>query len=175
MAANEGVLLSLHDGREVAIRPIRSSDETGLHGLMSRLSPESRRFRFFAPVRVLGDKFAHHLANVDGHDRGAIVVTYPGEDDIRAVGRWEAIDADSAEVAFTVEDDLQGQGLGTALVHLVAEALRDGGYHEMIAMVLPDNHAMLDVFRHSGLPCGVRNEGWANRVVMHLDGPSPSP
>ncbi len=40
----------------------------------------------------------------------------------------------------------------------------------LTALVLPENHHMLDVFRHSGLPCDVRAEGGLFTVRLILGG-----
>ena len=58
------------------------------------------------------------------------------------------LDPGRAELAFALIDEYQGQGIGTALISTIA---RGAGLQELIAEVLPENAAMLDVFKKSGL------------------------
>ena len=73
-----------------------------------------------------------------------------------------------AEVAFTVVDQYQGQGIGTELMrHLVAIA-RDAGLEELVAEVLPDNVPMLKVLEKSGLPLTTKPDADTITVVLGL-------
>lgn len=161
---------TLRDGRTVEIRPISGDDQLELQAFHRRLSLESRRLRFFAPLPELSDAMADRLTHLDGVNRAAVVARFPGENAIRGVGRYERNDADSAEVAFTVEDSVQSQGLGSELLRRVAAEARAHGFRTLTALVLPENHHMLEVFRHSGLPCDVRAEGGLFAVRMDLAG-----
>ena len=163
------------DGRVVQFRHISGDDQLELQAFHRRLSLESRRLRFFAPLPELSDAMADRLTHLDGINRCAIVAVFPGERAIRGVGRYERNDADSAEVAFTVEDSVQSQGLGSELLRRVAAEARAHGFRALTALVLPENHHMLDVFRHSGLPCDVRAEGGLFTVRMDLAGVDDSP
>ncbi|MGE5597442.1 MAG: N-acetyltransferase family protein, partial [Hyphomicrobiales bacterium] len=147
--------LQLRDGQRVWFRPIRPDDAERLRRFHRRLSPESQRLRFFSPLRELSQRMADQFAHVDYERRGAAVVCYPGEDEIRGVGRYESNGDGSAEVAFVLEDCLQGKGVGKELLRLVAHHLRARGYHGLTAMVLPENAAMLGMFERCGHPARV--------------------
>lgn len=162
-------LAKLRDGRPIVVRRIRPDDAPRLIEGFQRLSPRSVRLRFFSPLRELDPRFAQRLANVDFVTRAAYVVTFPDEDDILAVGRYEGMTNATAELAFVVADDLQGQGIATHLLqHLVALG-RANGLERFTAMVLPENPDMLDVFRGSGLPMRVTHGGEAYRVELRLN------
>lgn len=163
-------LFRLHDGRVVEIRPISGDDQLELQAFHRRLSMESQRLRFFAPLAELSDAMADRLTHLDGVERYALVANFPGEKAIRGVGRYERTTGDSAEVAFVVEDSVQSQGLGSELLRRVAGEALANGLHALTALVLPENHHMLDVFRHSGLPCDVRAEGGLFTVRLVLGG-----
>jgi GNAT superfamily N-acetyltransferase len=91
-----------------------------------------------------------------------------GRPTIVAGGRYIVVQPGQAEVAFTVLDQYQGQGIGALLLrHLVAIA-KDAGLKELIADVLPENGAMLKVFRTSGLPCGEKREASSINVKLEL-------
>ena len=55
----------------------------------------------------------------------------------------------TAEVAFLVADDMQGKGLGRAMLRKLVEAARMNGIQGFDADVLADNTAMLKVFHHT--------------------------
>jgi len=73
-----------------------------------------------------------------------------------------------AEVAFTVVDQYQGQGLGAALMHHLAAIARRAGLKELIAEVLPDNVPMLKVFEKSGFPLSIKREPQVVHVAVRL-------
>ncbi len=57
------------------------------------------------------------------------------------------LDEQRAEVAVEVADHLHGRGLGTILIERLAAVAEARGITRFVAEVLPDNSAMLDVFR----------------------------
>lgn len=141
----------LRDGRPFIIRRIRPGDWVQLISLVARLSPESRRFRFFTPKRHIPPDFARRLSIVDFIDRAAFVGYFAGEQEIRAVGRYESEAAASpvAEVAFVVEDTLHGMGIATHLLSHLRQLAVENGKTDFIANVLAENTDMLEVFRHA--------------------------
>ncbi|HEX6312771.1 MAG TPA: GNAT family N-acetyltransferase, partial [Acidimicrobiia bacterium] len=138
----------LADGGTVHLRPIRDGDADALLALHQRLSDESVYLRFFSPVPRPSPEFLARLVNVDYHDRMALVAELGG--DIIAVGRYDRLPSGEAEVAFTVQDDQQGRGIGTILLEHLAAVARDEGIRRFRASTLPQNRRMLDVFRDAG-------------------------
>jgi acetate---CoA ligase (ADP-forming) len=65
---------------------------------------------------------------------------------------------DTAELAFEIADAFQGRGVGTVLLTHLAEAAESNDIRFFTAETLPENRAMLDVFRQSGFPVEVRAE-----------------
>lgn len=158
----------MRDGRDIVIRPIRPDDAPRLSEHFSRLSPETRRLRFFAPMRNLQPRFAEQLANVDFNERAAFVAALPGEETLRGVGRYGRDGADSVEVAFVIDDDMHGLGLGTELLFHLAALARTNGFSRLTAQVLEENHEMLAVFRGAGFPLRSRSDGSVVHVVMDI-------
>ena len=67
-------------------------------------------------------------------------------------------------------DDWQGRGLGTLLLGRIVTVARQAGIGVLTAVVLPENHAMIQVFRDSGFPVHVRAEpGELQRRLRHRD------
>jgi acyl-CoA synthetase (NDP forming)/GNAT superfamily N-acetyltransferase len=76
--------------------------------------------------------------------------------------------ADTAEVAFLVEDAQQGRGLGTVLLEHIAAAARERGIRRFIADVLPENRRMSTVFREAGYEAQQRFEDGVLRLTLDL-------
>ncbi len=138
----------LTDGDIVHVRPLRADDEERMLGLYNRLSDESIYLRFFSPVpRPTAAQF-ERLTNIDYRSHMALAALIG--DDIVAVARYDTVDDDQAEVAFTVQDDQHGRGLGTLLLEHLAYVARANGIHAFAADTLPHNYKMLNVFAAAG-------------------------
>lgn len=148
------VTVRLRDGQDVRVRPIRPDDGDRLVDFHSRLSPETVRRRYFTAHPILSADELHRYTHVDGDTRLALVAVVDDEDlgdAIVGVGRYESMpEADVAEVAFVVRDDLQGLGLGGHLVELVARAAARHGKARVVAETLPENQAMRRAMRRAG-------------------------
>ena len=138
----------LRDGSTAHLRPIRPDDADRLRRFHSRLSEETLYFRFFAVVRDLSDRDVARLTAVDHVDRVALVATVG--DEMVGVVRYERLDREAAEVAFTIEDAYQGRGLGSVFLEHIAAAARERGLSRFVAEVLPANRKMLRVFEEAG-------------------------
>lgn len=160
----------LSDGGTIHLRPIRPADADRLLALHSRLSERTRYFRFFGPYPRIPERDLVRFTHVDHDDRVALVAQLGG--DIIAVGRYERIredsfDGRSAEVAFVVQDDQQGRGIGSVLLEHLAAAARERGVEEFVADVLPDNPRMVRIFLDAGYQASREYGGG----VVHLTFP----
>ncbi len=156
----------LRDGRTAHLRPISPDDAEGLVEFYAQVSDQSKYFRFFAPMPRLSERDVERFTSVDHHKRVAFVLTVGGK--ILAVGRYDVDDEapDSrAEVAFLVQDQHQGRGMGQVLLEHLAQAARERGVKRFVAEVLPDNRRMIQVFRDQGYQVA---GGW-EEGVMHLE------
>lgn len=140
------VLLS--DGSTAHLRPIRPDDADRLVAFYARVSPESKYLRFFAPYPNLSDADVKRFTQVDYDNRVALILTV-GEDMV-AVGRYDRLDDSDAEVAFLVQDDQQGRGVGQLLLEHLAEAARERQVKRFVAEILPQNRRMVSVFSEAG-------------------------
>lgn len=157
---------TLRDGRRVEIRAQRVSDLALLREALIHMSEEARYRRFFAPKRSFTRKEIDFYLNIDFVSQVALVVVLDGA--IVGGGRYIVSEPGRAEVAFSVDDAHQGQGIASALMrHLVAIA-RDAGVKELIAEVLPDNVPMLKVFERCGLAVATRREAGVVHVTIGL-------
>ena len=138
----------LRDGAHVWFRAIRPDDEPRLVDLYGRLSQHTAYQRFFTVMKRLPPDLAHFFANVDYRTRLAVVAEreHEGRLELIGVGRYEpAEEADTAEVAFVVQDGWQGRGLGAILLDDITRAGEARGIRRFRAYVLADNYRMLDL------------------------------
>jgi GNAT superfamily N-acetyltransferase len=141
--------VTLRDGAQVHVRPIRPDDEPRLVDLYSRLSQDTRYQRFFSVMQRLPPDWAHFLANVDYKRRFAIVVEQPGDPALIAVGRYEPSGDDPAlaELAVVVQDGWQGKGIGSVLMDGLLREAASHGITRFRAYVLGQNRRMLELLR----------------------------
>ena len=147
-------------GRGVSIRHIEPQDATLLVDLFHRLSPETRRLRFFAPRNNVPDEIvwreARAGANIDPLVEAALIATLPEEGQERAVGVARMVrspdEPATAEVALVVRDDFQGEGLGALLFDLLLQVALVQGIRRLVAITLAENGAMRQLVRKAGLP-----------------------
>ena len=138
----------LRDGTVAAVRPIRPADGDGIRRFHAAQSDESIYLRFFAPLRQLSDADVLRFTHVDYADRVALVATM--REEIIGIGRYDRIDARSAEVAFNISDHFQGKGIGSVLLEHLAAIAQEFGIARFTAEVLPQNRKMLSVFSDAG-------------------------
>ena len=144
------VQTTLRTGETVNVRPIRADDRDSLTRFHEGLSSRTVYLRFFSAHPHLTDTDLDYFTRVDGVNRVALVAEV--DEAIVGVGRFDLIDARTAEVAFVVTDRMQGRGLGALLLQRLMVIARGLGVEEFIAEVLPTNMRMLETFRHSGHP-----------------------
>jgi len=165
---------TLRNGTPVQIRVVRPDDKDKVVAAFGKLDRESVYTRFFSFKKELDDADLK-LLHADGGRGGiALVVTLgAGGDEIVIAGcsyvaQTAADGKRAAEVAFTVEEDYQGQGIAGMLLAALVEIARAQGIDRFEADVLASNAAMLGVFRRSGLPLTTKREGGVLRLVMDL-------
>ena len=138
----------LRDGTVAHVRPICPADGDGIRRFHAAQSDESIYLRFFAPLRQLSDADVLRFTHVDYADRVALVATM--REEIIGIGRYDRIDARSAEVAFNISDHFQGKGIGSVLLEHLAAIAQEFGIARFTAEVLPQNRKMLSVFSDAG-------------------------
>jgi RimJ/RimL family protein N-acetyltransferase len=129
-------------GTQLYVRHIKPSDKDLIAKGWLELSEESQRKRFLAPKPRLTSRDLEYLTEIDGHNHVALVaLRMDAPDRIVGVARFVRLpdDPESAEVAFTVADDMQGKGIGKQLSILLADEARGRGIRRFTAAVLADN------------------------------------
>jgi GNAT superfamily N-acetyltransferase len=165
------VRLRLDNAIEVVIRPISPADKPLLAEGIRRLSPRSARYRFLAPKDRLTSAELRYLTEIDFADHYALVAVRADNPwHAAGVGRWvrHADDPGAAELAIVVEDDLQRQGLGTAIVFELAAAARARGIQRFTGVALTENVAAERLFARLSPAPAIRVDGATYELSAEL-------
>jgi acyl-CoA hydrolase/GNAT superfamily N-acetyltransferase len=145
--------VTLKDGTEILLRPIKATDERLEQELLYSLSDQSIYLRFFSATGAFPHERVQYYTTVDYDEHMAIVAILDrdGEEQMIGVGRYvKQKDSDMAELALLVRDDWQGKGIG-ALLHdylgQIARSHKIGGFK---GEVLEQNKRALHVFTKLG-------------------------
>ena len=161
--------VELRDGRRVALRPTRAGDMRAMQELFFRLSEEDVRTRFFHKLSSLTDKAAHHLCSVGYEEEMAFAAVVGPAERERIVGAsCYYLDPATglADVAYMIDPDWQGAGLGSLLHARTVEYARGHGVRGFTADVLVENPAMLRVFRRGDHELAVTTSAGVHEVTM---------
>jgi RimJ/RimL family protein N-acetyltransferase len=163
-------VVTLWGGAAVRVRAIRPDDTPRLRAFHAHLSSDTILWRYLHYVPALSVSDADHITHVDYTNRMALLATVCQDDQERivAVGSYDRIGPDSAEIAFVVADDWQGRGIATTLLARLAAYARAQGFTTLVALTLSTNRRMLHVLRSSGYPSTVRFED-VEDVEVRLD------
>jgi RimJ/RimL family protein N-acetyltransferase len=166
---------TLRNGTRVTIRAVRPDDRPRIEAAFGKLDRESVYTRFFSYKSMLSPAELDRIEGMDFVREAMLVATVAGGDDEVVIGsaRYVAHDgADgrrAAEVAFTVEEDYQGQGVARRLLQHLGTIAREAGVAHFEADVLPENKAMLAVFERSGWPMRKLRDSGVVHVTLDLD------
>jgi len=164
--ADYSVIEQLRDGRPVTIRALRPDDRSDMLAAIGRTSMQSLQRRFFAPKKGFSEGEMTFFLDIDFKSHVALVAQLAenGRSTIVGGGRYINVEPGRAEMAFVVVDAYQGQGIGTILMRHLAILARQAGLKELTAEVLPENSAMLKLFRKFGFKTAAKG----SLQVIHL-------
>ena len=169
-AARYSAVEMLRTGQRIEIRALRPDDRDALIAAVGLAGAQSLYRRFHGAKRSFSDQEIAIFVNVDFVDHVALVAATDesGRSVIVGGARYIVVQPGKAEVAFTVVDRYQGQGIGAALMRHLAAIARAAGVKELIAEVLPENAAMLKVFEKSGCSVTTRRDRGVVHVTLEL-------
>lgn len=143
------------DGRVILLRPIRPEDEPQHREFLARTSPNDVQLRFFYLKREFSHSELARFTQIDYDREMAFIATAMNEQGVpETLGVARAIfdpDNTSAEFAILVRSDLQGKGLGRALLSKLIRYCRDRGTKKLVGEVLSSNKRMLALCASLGL------------------------
>ncbi len=160
----------LKNGQGLIFRPADLGDIPKVESFMKRVSRESLRMRFMAAISLVSADVIKQLCSGDFKSSGCLLAINGEDKESKVVGLGNYIsggNSHTAEVAFLIEDDYQGIGIGTLLLERLAGLAAANGFIEFEAEVLPDNQSMINVFKSSGFE---RHQVWSSDTV-HIEFP----
>jgi acetyl coenzyme A synthetase (ADP forming)-like protein len=160
----------LRSGLTLRLRQPTREDADALLEFYRALSEQSLYLRFHG-FPSLAPELVAPLLDPDWSERGALIGTLGegGEERVVAVANFVRLrDPSSAEVAFAVADELQGQGVGTRLLEQLAEVAAGTGLETFVAEVMGSNRPMLQVFSDAGFAISRTVEQGAVEVRLSI-------
>ena len=150
--AEDSTYALLTDGATIEIRPARPADFAAVREMHANISPDNLYLRFFSVSPLAAEQEARRICREPGPDHAALLAVLDGE--VVGCGTYEraGTGSRSAEVAFTVADELHRHGIGTLLLEHLVSLARGRGFRAFTAETLSENTAMLRVFADAGLP-----------------------
>ena len=153
----------------LAIRELRPADAAEVQAFVRRLSMESRRMRFFAPINELTP---HQLERVTagGAPDDLNLAAFDVAGRIVGLAQFAVKDDASAEFGVVVDDALQRSGLGTRLIRRLLERARARGLAALQGLVLGDNWPMLSLAAKLGFELSEDADPTLMRVEKTIEG-----
>ncbi len=161
--------VTLADGREFLLRPIRPEDEPPMQRMIERNPSEHLRMRFFQALKELPHTLAAELTQIDYDREMALVLTDPGQPGQAEVWGGVRMIAEPtrkrAEYAIMIDHTLAGMGVGSWLMNKIIDYARSCGIQELWGEVLRENKGMLKLNSKFGFEVKPLPE---DRSLMHV-------
>ena len=145
----------LSNGMDIIIRPIRPEDAELEQDFHSRLSANTKYFRFMQALQELTPEMIVRFTQID-YDRemAFIAITLnpnPSQTNELGVGRYVmSPDGKSVEFALVVADDSQGLGIGTKILKELIKSAKEKGMSIFAGEILTTNTPMLALVHKLG-------------------------
>lgn len=138
--------ITLKDGTEIHIRPIRGEDESAMRVFLENLSEESIFNRFGLRRINMPHTNLARFCQVD-YDRDLVfLAVVRGQDEV-VIGDMQLhrfVDLVNAEFSLTVADSWQGKGLGRVLMEYCITVAKDIGIKMLWMDVIKENERMIN-------------------------------
>ena len=145
--------VSLKDGAEITLRPIKPEDEPLWMDLLSSCSKESIYSRFRYLFHWASHDVATKFCYID-YDREIAIVAESGENgDRRLVGVGRLIadpDHETVEYAVLITDSWQQKELGSLLTDFCLDIAQRWNLKRVVAQTTTDNRPMISIFEKRG-------------------------
>lgn len=152
------------EARGGTIRKLWSGEEDLLRDHLLRLDSESRRRRFGSPVnRFFIEQYARHTLS-----RASVVHGFFVDGILRGVAELRAYGETfrgEAEVAFSIEQEWQGRGVGSELLERTILCARNRSIHTIYMNCIAENRAMQAMAKKYEASLRFRADDVVGRVV----------
>jgi RimJ/RimL family protein N-acetyltransferase len=161
----------LDGDRRVTIRPVDPGDSAALMDFYARLSPDSRRQRFFHVHEVTAED-CHKMASIE-EGCGAALVAVTDDGSVVADARCARGPEPVADLGIVVSDDYQGCGLGKIMLDGLMAAAADAGITTIGAQVVGYNVPMRRLLSEHHFVIVDRDGSSMVEAVCRTDGGAP--
>ncbi len=159
----------------IHVRPIQAGDLDHFIDIFEHMGAESRYQRFnqtqnhLSPQKIKTE--AQRMVDIS-LDGGAGLIAFtdrPVQKEIPvAVARYVLIDAQTAEIAMSVRDDMHGQGIGTTLFNLLLAEAEQAGIQKIVGMLQNNNTGMWVLFDRIPYPVTRILDGTISDIEIDL-------
>ncbi len=167
--------VTLKNGWQVEVRPIRAEDAHLITTFHRQLSEESIRFRYFHNKSNLTQRDLSILSHINYDRQMAFIAEYLADDGSKemlgVVRVWNDPDNIRTEFSVIIRDDLQGLGIGSLLMKKMIDYCTNIGTLEMIGKIMVDNHPMRALMKHLGFKARYNMEEQVIDAVLRLNEP----
>lgn len=146
-------IITLKDGQNLTLRPIRAEDEEAERELLENLSDQSLYFRFFSAGIKVTHQMLSRFTNIDYDREIAIVAEYTDKSGKHLAGVVRLAlgsNRKEGEYAIAIRDDWHGRGIGGKMTDFILEVARTRNINRIHATLLSDNAPMLRLFESRG-------------------------
>ncbi len=152
--------VTLRDGRVALVAALHPDDRRRYLTGVSHMSPESLYRRFMTPMERLSEMQLRYLLEIDHRDHEALLAVDEESGEAVGVTRFVRLERPAiAEAAIIVVDEWQGNGLGKAMLRVLAQRGRELGIERFEATVLGENRPMLSLLQSLGPPEVMARDG----------------
>jgi L-amino acid N-acyltransferase YncA len=143
---------TLRDGSRITIRPIRADDKPLIAWGVAHMSARTLYQRFLSAKPSLSTAELRYLTEVDHQSHEALVAVDPGSGEGIGIARYVRLEdrPETAELGVVVNDDRQGEGIGSLLLQRLAVTARTNGIERFSALILEENKPMLSLIGELG-------------------------
>jgi acetyltransferase len=163
-----GPPLVVRRGYDVRVRPVSPTDSERIQKFVRGLSLESRRARFFSPIRELTPDQLERMTHIAFPEAVALVAeSVDAKPEVLGIAQY-ASDDEGPEFAVVVADAWQRRGIGRWLVRQVVALAGVAGFPVLRGFVLVGNASMLALARSLGFELSADSDPELVRVVRRL-------
>lgn len=150
----------MKNGKKAILRPIRPEDEPLEREMFANFSPQTQRYRFFAPLKEVTHEMLVRYTQID-YEREMAIIAEVDENGSKKMAGVVRIIADAsketAEFAIVIADPWQGQGLGSRMTNYILDIAKDKEIKKIYAYFLDDNDVMHHIFVKKGFNISAKN------------------
>ncbi|MEA2060915.1 MAG: GNAT family N-acetyltransferase [Thermodesulfobacteriota bacterium] len=165
-------IITLDSGTLVFLRPVKKSDHDLLVHLFNKMSSQSVYHRFLRHLKSLPENMVFQLTHINYSTDFALiaVVGERARDAAIAVGRYGYdSDEDCTELAVSVRDDWQHDGLGILLLSRIVNIANDHGISNFTGLMDTGNRGIQKLLKILGYKVQYFPEnGFYNSIIKFL-------